>query len=239
MNIAVVIPCYNEEDSLESLLEDFEKYTSDLEDNYVAIIVNDCSKDSTPLIAKRLNCVLLDLPVNLGIGGAVQTGFKYGLLHDFDLVIQMDGDGQHPPSEIGKLVDAYKAGKAEVIIGSRFIENQGFQSTQIRRVGIQYFSFLIKALTGISISDPTSGFRAFGRDAMQIVCSYYPEKYPEPEIIICFYHHGLKMTEIPVVMKDRQGGKSSIHSWKSAYYMIKVTLGILFSHLRINFYGNY
>ena len=238
MKIAVVIPCYNEEDSIQSLLEDFERYTSGLEDDYTAIIVNDCSKDATRQIAGKLNCVLLDLPVNLGIGGAVQTGFKYGLLYDYDLVIQMDGDGQHPPSEITKLVEAYKAGKGEVIIGSRFIENQGFQSTQIRRVGIQYFSFLIKALTGNVISDPTSGFRAFGRKAIQIVCSYYPEKYPEPEILIVFYHHGLKMTEIPVVMKDRQGGTSSINSWKSAYYMIKVTLGILFSHLRLNLYGN-
>lgn len=237
MKIAVIIPCFNEEMSIKSLVSVFERDTKMLEDQYVPIVVNDCSKDNTKIIASTLDCVLLDLPVNLGIGGAVQTGFLYALEHDFDLVIQMDGDGQHPPSELYKLVNEFRRSNCDIVIGSRFLTKEGFQSSTYRRIGISYFVKLIKILIGLHITDPTSGFRAFGRKAIKEVCAYYPEKYPEPEILVYLFDHNLKITEVPVIMNERESGVSSIGSWKSAYYMIKVSLGILFTHFRYKMYG--
>lgn len=232
MKIAVVIPCFNEEKSIAPLIKAFELVTRDLIDEYVPIVVNDCSTDSTKMLVKSLNCICIDLSVNLGIGGAVQTGFLYAFEHDFDLVIQMDGDGQHPPSELIKLVENFKISNCDLIIGSRFLENEGFQSSTYRRIGISYFEKLIQYLIGLKITDPTSGFRAFGRQAISKVCEYYPEKYPEPEILIYMFHNNLKIKEVPVIMKERESGVSSINSWKSAYYMLKVSLGILFTHFR-------
>jgi len=174
----------------------------------------------------------LDLPVNLGIGGAVQTGMIYALYKGFDYAIQVDGDGQHPPREIPKMVNAIQQSEANVMIGSRFITGEGFQSSSYRRLGISYLSWLIKMFTGFNITDSTSGFRLYDRKALEVIEAYYPDEYPEPEAIIYFKRQGLKIMEIPVLMESRQGGKTSISFVNSIYYFWKVSLALFFSYLK-------
>jgi glycosyltransferase involved in cell wall biosynthesis len=229
--LAVIIPAFNEQDSIELVVNDINSITiNGLE--IVAIVVNDSSKDKTADIAAQLNCILLDLPVNLGIGGAVQTGFKYAFNHDFDFAIQVDGDGQHPAQEISKLYKAVLATQSNVVIGSRFIEKAGFQSTGMRRFGIWFLRNWIKLFSGIVIFDNTSGFRLLDRQALALVQNYYPDEYPEPESIIWFCKNGLRITETAVLMKERQGGQSSIRAFNQLYYMIKVSLAIFYTYLR-------
>ena len=234
--VAIIIPCYNEEECVEKVFKEISAILIDgcyLE----PVFVNDCSKDKTLSILKTIKAKFLDLPVNLGIGGAVQAGYKYALLHDFDIAIQLDGDGQHPSDQIVNLIEPILKGKADVVIGSRFLLKEGFQSTFARRLGINYFKFLNKFLIGKTITDNTSGFRALNKEALKIVCDYYPDEYPEPEAIILFSLNNLRIEEIPVIMRERMGGQSSISSFKSIYYMIKVSLAIFFIYLRLKFNG--
>jgi glycosyltransferase involved in cell wall biosynthesis len=237
MKVAVVIPCYNEEASIEGVIMELRSLPAHPGFTLTPVVVNDCSKDNTLAVLKKLGCTYLDLPVNLGIGGAVQTGFKYALQNGFDIAIQLDGDGQHPSEQIPQLVASILDGSANIVIGSRFIEKEGFQSTYLRRSGINYFKRLNRLLTGLTITDSTSGFRAIDRKALEIVCNYYPDEYPEPEALILYALNSLTIREIPVVMRERQGGVSSIRSYKSVYYMIKVTLAMLFIYLRLRFNG--
>jgi glycosyltransferase involved in cell wall biosynthesis len=236
MKIAVVIPCFNEQDNIENFLNSLKKIKNEHDFEVTPIVVNDCSNDNTALILEKTDgIVFLDLPINLGIGGAVQTGYRYALENDFDAAVQMDGDGQHPATELYKLVAEFEKGEADVVIGSRFLENEGFQSTQLRRLGINYFSFILTKILKQTITDPTSGFRLLGKKAMQVVKNYYPDQYPEPEILVYYHHNRLIVKEVPVVMIERLGGVSSINSWKSIYYMFKVSLGIFFAHWRFLF----
>ncbi len=237
MKVAVIIPCYNEEDSIEKVLLELNNLPKNNLFSVTPIVINDCSKDNTLAVLKKSGCTYIDLPINLGIGGAVQTGFKYALLHGFDIAIQLDGDGQHPSEQIPELVAPILKGEADVVIGSRFIEKVGFQSTYLRRSGINYFKRLTKVLTGLTITDSTSGFRAIDKKTLEIVCKYYPDEYPEPEALVLYCMNHMKIKEIPVVMRERQGGVSSIRSYKSIYYMIKVTLAMLFIYLRLKFNG--
>jgi glycosyltransferase involved in cell wall biosynthesis len=201
------------------------------------IVVNDCSTDNTLVVLKQLNCIFLDLPVNLGIGGAVQSGYKYAWNNHFDIAIQLDGDGQHPVEEIGALIQPIENNEADVVIGSRFITKKGFQSSSLRRTGIRYFRYLNRLLLGINITDSTSGFRAMNRKGLELVCDYYPDTYPEPEAIVLYSLNGLRITEIPAHMRERQAGTSSISNLSGVYYMVKVTLGILFIYFRIKSHG--
>lgn len=169
----------------------------------------------------------MDLPQNLGIGGAVQAGHKYAQRFGYDIDIQVDGDGQHDPSYVPELVKLIEGG-ASLAIGSRFlVETDGFQSTFMRRVGIRWLSFLLELLTGKVVTDPTSGFRACNKDAIDLFCKSYPDDYPEPESIALAMKLGLPVMEAPVKMNERQGGRSSIGGFSSVYYMIKVTLAIV------------
>lgn len=235
LKVAVVIPCYNEEDSVASVVKEIDALPQTGYYTVTAVVINDCSKDKTAAVAAGQNCILINLPVNLGIGGAVQTGFKYALQNNFDIAIQFDGDGQHPSAQIDHLISPLLSGIADVVIGSRFLEKEGFQSTYMRRSGINYFKNLCRALIGISVTDPTSGFRAINRKTLEVVCRYYPDEYPEPEAIILYNLSGLRISEIPVIMRERQGGVSSIRSYKSVYYMIKVSLAILFIYIRLKY----
>ncbi len=183
-------------------------------------------------IARQHDATVIDLPINLGIGGAVQSGLLYAAQHNFDLAVQMDGDGQHPPKELIKLLSCYESTGANLVIGSRFIEKQGFQSSFTRRLGIGYFHWLNKVFTGLHIFDSTSGFRLFDKKAIGLAAAYYPDEYPEPESLVYFSKAGLSIKEIPVVMADRLGGQSSIRNFASLYYCIKVTLAMLFSAIR-------
>jgi glycosyltransferase involved in cell wall biosynthesis len=229
--LAVVIPAYNEQDSIALVVNNI--LSLEIPDfKIVPLVVNDCSKDETANIASQLECILLDLPVNLGIGGAVQTGYKYAYENDFDYVIQVDGDGQHPAEEIVKLVNEAEKREYNIIIGSRFIEKEGFQSSGMRRFGISFLRNWIKLFSGKTIYDNTSGFRLFDRKVLELVSTTYPDEYPEPESIIMFAKKGFKIKEVPVIMKERQGGESSIRAFNQLYYMIKVSLAIFYTFLR-------
>jgi glycosyltransferase involved in cell wall biosynthesis len=239
MKVAIVIPCYNEAGAIGDFIDSLHMLRLHESLTLTPVVVNDCSTDQSLAVVRELDCVVLDLPINLGIGGAVQTGFRYALQNGFDVAVQMDGDGQHPADQLPKLLRLFASGEADVAIGSRFIDKEGFQSTALRRVGISWFSFFIHWLTRKRITDPTSGLRALNRKAMAIVDRYYPRAYPEPEILIHFIHEQLRVVEVPVRMQERLTGVSSIHSWKSVYYMLKVSFGILFSHFRLLRYGKY
>jgi len=226
MKALVIIPAYNEEKNLVKLLDRLHE-TCPFAD---VVVVNDCSDDNTRNVSKNSGAYVIDLPVNLGIGGAVQSGYRYAMYKGYDAAIQVDGDGQHDPAFIPLLLEELKKG-SNISIGSRFISREGFQSTRLRRFGIRYFSWLIYLLTGKYITDPTSGFRACDQTAIKLFAKDYPRDYPEPESIVNASKHKLKITEVPVVMNPREEGKSSITGLKSLYYMIKVSLAIIITSL--------
>ncbi|MCU0467104.1 MAG: glycosyltransferase family 2 protein [Arcicella sp.] len=232
-DILVVIPCYNEESSIQNLVNDIQSVKKQHNLPIDILVVNDCSKDNTLEIVKSLDCLYLDLPVNLGIGGGMQSGYKYAYRNGYKFAVQMDGDGQHPAVELPKLLQEALRNDADIVIGSRFLEGKGFQSSFVRRLGINYFKWLNRILIGKTIHDSTSGFRVFNRKTLEIVNQYYPDEYPEPEAIVLFGLNNLKMKEVPVEMCERQGGVSSIHSFRAVYYMFKVTLGIIFVYIRL------
>lgn len=231
IRVAVIIPAYNEEASIASVVSAVHAASSD-SIQLTPVVVNDCSKDSTKEIIGALNCVALNLPINLGIGGAVQTGIKYAFDNGFDFCVQIDGDGQHPPQFIPVLEKELVANNWDVAIGSRYIEKEGFQSTFMRRTGIQYFQFLLKLITGENVTDSTSGMRMMNRKTMKLLYAYYPDEYPEPEALIIYNRNGLKFGEVPVQMNERMGGQSSIQGFGAVYYMFKVTIAIIFTYLR-------
>ncbi|WP_145324279.1 glycosyltransferase family 2 protein [Paenibacillus xylanexedens] len=228
MKVILIIPAYNEEKNIAKLLQvlclDYK--------NVDVLVINDCSTDNTSKVCDQFNVKVINLPCNLGIGGAVQTGYKFAQMHNYDIAIQVDGDGQHNPEYIKDLVDPLVKNEADLIIGSRYISKIGFQSTFLRRVGINYFSRLLRILTGQLITDPTSGYRACNKRVIEIFAKRYPVDYPEPESIMYLKRNRLRIKEIPVVMEARLEGKSSITLIKSAYYMAKVSLAILIDSLR-------
>lgn len=233
--ILIIIPCFNEADNIGKVLEAFDHVELPLYYQYNVAVINDCSTDATLSIAGRYNVLTLDLSVNLGIGGAMQTGFKYAHHLGYDFAIQLDGDGQHPPSELYRLIAAMEQNPCDVVIGSRFISGEGFQSSRLRRMGIAYFKWLNRLLTGKTIHDCTSGFRMLNRKALQLVSQYYPDDYPEPESIVLYALNDLKIGEVQVLMKERQGGISSINAITSVYYMLKVSLAIFYTFIRIKY----
>ncbi|MGG5460723.1 glycosyltransferase family 2 protein [Clostridium sp. B9] len=223
--ILLIIPAFNESDNLPKLVENIKKDAKEFD----ILIVNDYSTDNTSDVAKNLGVHVIDLPCNLGIGGAVQTGYKYAYENGYDYAVQVDGDGQHDPKYLNVLYEKIQEGY-NFVIGSRFIEKEGFQSTFIRRVGINFFYYLIKVLTRKNVTDATSGFRIADRKVIKLFSDYYPSDYPEPETIILLIKNNFKIAEVPVIMKERENGKSSIDLIKSIYYMIKVTLAMIFSY---------
>ena len=231
VKIAVVIPAYNEEASIASVVNAINNISTD-DFRLTPVVVNDCSRDTTGELISRLNCVPLHLPINLGIGGAVQTGVKFAFNNGFDLAVQIDGDCQHPPQYITTLVGEMGKNHWDVAIGSRFIQKQGFQSSFARRSGIRFLQWLLERITGRSVTDPTSGMRLMNRKAMKVVYDFYPDEYPEPEAIILYHRRGLTFGEVPVRMNERQGGESSIQGLRGCYYMFKVTIAIIFTYLR-------
>ncbi len=235
--VAVIIPCHNEEATILNLITEIKN--TNFSSNFMIepIVINDASTDQTKKILLNHRIRFVDLSVNLGIGGAVQSGFKYAYRNGYDIAVQMDGDGQHPPAELEKILLPLYNDEVDVVIGSRYITNEGFQSSGLRRFGINYFKWLNKSLVGITINDSTSGYRALNKKALEIVSQYYPDEYPEPESVILFSLNRLKINEVPVIMRERLGGKSSIRTYKTIYYMFKVTLGIIFLYIRLKFNG--
>jgi glycosyltransferase involved in cell wall biosynthesis len=220
--ILVIVPAYNEEGSVGKVVEEVHTHLPQAE----VLVVNDGSTDLTSEIAKSKGAIVLDLPFNLGIGGAMQAGYQYAYEKGCDIAIQVDGDGQHDPKETGKLLKALEEKKIDVAIGSRFIGDSEYKSSIMRRVGIAIFSGVISMIVRQRITDPTSGFRASNRKAIQLFASNYPQDYPEPEVVILLHQCHLKMEEVSVGMSERYSGESSITKIKSIYYMVKVLLAI-------------
>ena len=220
--ILVIVPAYNEEGSAGKVVEEVH---ADLPQAEV-LVVNDGSTDLTSEIAQAKGAVVLDLPFNLGIGGAMQAGYKFAYEKGYDIAIQVDADGQHDPKEIQKLLHALEVERVDVAIGSRFIGGSGYKGSIMRRIGIAIFSGVISTIARQRITDPTSGFRASNRKAIQLFALDYPQDYPEPEVVILLHQCHLKMGEVPVGMSERYSGESSITKIRSIYYMVKVLLAI-------------
>ncbi len=218
--ILVIIPALNEEKSIGSVVDSVQYVVP----QSTILVINDGSTDRTAEIAEQAGAVVLNLPYNLGIGGAVQSGYVYAKYHDYDIAIQIDGDGQHDPVYITKMID--KLNEFDLVIGSRFIENHGFKSTKMRRMGISFFSWLLRILTKQTFSDPTSGFRVANRKIIEYCARSYPKDYPEVEILLYLSKKKYSMGEFPVIMRERRFGKSSINLMKSIWYVLKVSLAL-------------
>lgn len=231
MKVLVIIPAFNEELNIVNTVEKIKNISNKIDENLNYVVINDGSTDKTKNICETNKYNVINLITNLGIGGAVQTGFKYALENDYDVAIQFDGDGQHDENYIKKLIEEVKKGN-DFVVGSRFIKNlSGFKSTKFRRIGIKFLSSLIKICTGIKIYDPTSGFRAANKEIISLFADKYPTEYPEPETIVNLIRKQYKVKEIPVEMHERKYGKSSIKPLKSMYYMFSVSISIIISSI--------
>ena len=224
MKKLVIIPAFNESGSILRAVQDIKEHAP----GFDYVVINDCSTDDTLQVCQKNGLNHVNLSVNLGIGGAVQTGYLYGCQNHYDVAVQFDGDGQHDAAYLEQMSEEMVRTGSDMVIGPRFIEKEGFQSSGLRRVGIRYFSTLIRLVTGARVTDPTSGMRMVNRDVMKI----YAKDYPEPESVVAILRKKKKVTELPVIMREREGGTSSIAGPKSAYYMIKVTLAIFMEILR-------
>ena len=228
MKVLIIIPAYNEEESIERVVTRLcEQYPQ-----YDYLVVNDCSRDRTPEILRARGYAHLNLPVNLGIGGAVQSGYLYATQNGYDVAVQMDGDGQHDPAYLDALLAPIEAGEADMVIGSRFIKREGFQTSRMRRMGAGLLRAVIRLCCGVKSTDPTSGFRATNAALTAFYANEYAQDYPEPEAIVTAARNGFRICDVPVVMEERQGGVSSINMKKSLYYMIKVSLALILCRIR-------
>ena len=227
--VLVILPALNEELSIGRTVSGImaQLPTADI------LVINDGSCDQTANEAVAAGALVLDMPYNVGIGAAAQAGFQFASARNYHIVLRNDGDGQHAPAANIDLLACLKAGTADIVIGSRFIDTRGDYGTPLmRRLGSAILARLLSAIVGQRVTDPTSGCAAFNRAAIQLFASAYPHDYPEPEAIVIAHRSGLRQMEIPVQMMPRQHGKSSITHWRSVYYMIKVTLAILINLLR-------
>ena len=230
MKILVIIPAYNEEKSIVNVVKNIKNSCPNVD----YVIINDCSKDNTKKVIEENKLNYISLPVNMGIGGGVQTGYKYAVENNYDIAIQIDGDGQHDPSYIDKIIKPIIDGEADMVIGSRFIEKEGFQTSFMRRVGINFLKGLIKVCCKKTITDATSGFRAVNKKLAKEFSQNYAQDYPEPEAITYSIIRGYKVKEVPVIMHERKEGESSINKKRSIYYMIKVSLAIILCRISDN-----
>lgn len=227
MKTLIIIPAYNERDNILNTIHDIQKNGGEVD----YVVINDCSTDDTADVLRGSGANYISLPVNLGIGGGVQTGYKYAEENGYDIAIQFDGDGQHDAKYIQDLIAPIERGEADMVVGSRFIEKKGFQSSAARRMGICFLSALLRILCGIRVKDVTSGMRAAGKAAIHEFSRNYAQDYPEPEAILTAGMKKMRVKEVPVEMRDRQNGVSSINPARSVYYMIKVSLALVLSRI--------
>lgn len=227
--VLVIIPAYNEQETIAGVIRALREHTPD----YDLAVVDDGSRDNTAAVVRSFpEVVLIQLPYNLGIGGAMQTGFKYAQRKGYEIAVQCDADGQHPVEQIAALVKRLEKGDADLVIGSRYVANSNYTPTFGRRVGKSILSRLVDAVIGGGITDTTSGFRAINRKALDVFARHYPEDYPEAEALVIVHKSGLRAVEIPVEMRPRQGGNSSIRPPHALYYMAKVGLAIFIDVFR-------
>lgn len=227
--VLIIVPAYNEAETIGAVLEKLHTHCPD----YDVVVVDDGSTDATAQrVRESGKAALLKLPHNLGIGGGMQTGFKYAAREGYDIAVQCDADGQHPVDAIPEIIARLEQGDADMIIGSRYVADTGYQPSLVRRIGKSLLSRWIDLLIGGGITDTTSGFRAINRKVIRIFAESYPEDYPEPEALVILHRHGLTAKEIPVTMHARQGGRTSIRPHGAVYYMVKVTLAIFIDLFR-------
>lgn len=232
--VLIIVPAYNEESNILKVYRSIEQHNKKSKVIYDVIVINDGSVDGTEQLLKKNQIPYVTLVHNLGIGGAVQTGYKYAYENNYDIAIQFDGDGQHKAEYIKEIIKPIIEKKANFVIGSRFVESSKskFKSTKIRRLGIKIISCVMKTFTGNKIYDTTSGFRAADKEVIYEFAHNYPLEYPEPVTTTELIKKRYKVVEVPVEMNERLGGKSSIHSWKNIYYMVNVLLSIIFVGIR-------
>ncbi len=230
IKILAIVPAYNEADSIVGVIKDINTAAEGVD----ILIVDDGSKDNTKALALSTGMAeVISLVANLGIGGAVQTGFKYAQRHGYDIAIQFDGDGQHIADQISVITSPIQKGEADMVIGSRFVKkHDGWKSSLARRIGIYTFTMLNAVLIGKRITDSTSGFRAYSKEAIEFLSDYYPQDYPEPETVILLGRNGFGIQEKFTIMQERTGGKSSISFVGGIYYMMKVMLAMMITALR-------
>jgi glycosyltransferase involved in cell wall biosynthesis len=233
VRLLVIIPAFNEQAALGGLLREIKALSGPAGVTLETVVVDDGSVDRTTAVARAHGARLLRLCKNLGIGGAVQAGLSLAHREGFEFAAQIDGDGQHPPGELHRLVEAARGPAApDLVIGTRYRDTSGFRSTALRRLGSAWLRMILRAATGLSVTDPTSGFRLYGRRALRLFSDTYPYEFPEPESLAVARAARLIIAEVPVTMRDRQGGHSSISGTTSIYYMFKVTVAVVLAYLR-------
>lgn len=223
LKVCVIIPAYNEAETIGSVIEALRAHAP----HYDIVVVNDGSTDETAEVVRGYHGVeLINLPYNMGIGSAMQTGYKYAVREGYDIAAQCDADGQHPPHQLQEIIDAVAEDRADMVIGSRYVADTGYVPSFSRRVGKSLLSRLVDSVVGGGITDTTSGFRAMNRSTLETFAETYPDDYPEAEALVILHKHGLHAVERPVGMLPRQGGRSSIGPGRAAYYIVKVSLAI-------------
>ena len=225
-----IVPARNEEASVAAVIDEIRAFDPDFE----VVVVDDGSGDRTAEAASSKGARVLRLPFRLGIGGAVQTGFRYAFENGFDLAVRIDGDGQHDPAQLQAVIEPLLAGEADIVVGSRFVGAAGYRSSRPRRLGIRILSGAVSALVRQRVTDPTSGFQAVNRHGIALFAADYPHDYPEAEATVMLVKHRLRLREVPVTMRERAAGRSSIGALASVYYMVKVLLAIVIALFRRN-----
>jgi glycosyltransferase involved in cell wall biosynthesis len=228
MKRIAIIPAFNEEDAIAGVIAEMTAFDPGVD----ILVIDDASHDATSLRARSCGARVVRLPFNLGIGGAVQTGFRYAAQHGYELAIRVDGDGQHDPAELGPLVDVVVGGSADVCVGSRFAGADGYRSSATRRIGIRILARTVSLLTAQRLTDTTSGFQVLNRKAIELFAADYPHDYPEVEAAVMAHKHRLRLAELPVRMRERAAGRSSIRGLRTVYYMAKVMLAVVIGSLR-------
>jgi glycosyltransferase involved in cell wall biosynthesis len=228
MRKAAIVPAYNEAGSIAAVIAEIRAADPELG----VIVVDDGSTDRTSELASAAGARVLQLPFNLGIGAAVQTGLQYAHDEDFDIAVQIDGDGQHDPEELALLLEPVLSGQADISVGTRFAGPRRYRASLSRRLGIVLFAGIVSLIVGQRVTDTTSGFRAMNRRGIRLFADDYPHDYPEVEATVLVYRHRLRMVEVPVAMRRRESGRSSITPIRSLYYMTKVSLALFVGLLR-------
>jgi glycosyltransferase involved in cell wall biosynthesis len=224
-----VVPAFNEAGAIGLVVDEVRAFDSSLD----VVVVDDASTDDTAAVARAHGATVLSLPFNIGIGGAVQTGFRYAVERGYEIAVRLDGDGQHDASELSKLLLPLERGEADIVIGSRFVDDSGsYHPPLARRMGIRVFARLVSLLGGQRVTDTTSGFVALDRIGIELFAEEYPHDYPEVEATLVALRSGLRLTQVQVEMRERETGSSSITFVRSLYYIVKVLLALLVASLR-------